>query len=46
MLQRVTYHYWYHIGEGQAVRQLLGHAKLPQFIGNIHVEAPYEPEAD
>lgn len=45
MLQRLTYHYWYHIGEGQAVRQLLGHAHLPQFVGNIHVEAPYVAEA-
>jgi hypothetical protein len=44
MLQRLTYHYWYHIGESQAVRQLLGHAQLPQFVGSIEVEAPYEPE--
>ena len=44
MLRRVTYHYWYHIGESQAVRQLLGHRDLPEFVGNIHDEAPYVPE--
>jgi hypothetical protein len=46
MLRRVTYHYWYHIGESQAVRQLLGHTNLPEFVGNIHDEAPYVPEGD
>ena len=25
MIRRTTYHYWYHLGEGLAVRQLLGH---------------------
>ena len=44
MLQRVIYHYWYHIGESQAVRQLLGHTNLPEFVGEIGVEAPYRPE--
>jgi hypothetical protein len=44
MLRRVTYHYWYHIGESQAVRQLLGHSGLPDFVGDIHDEAPYVPE--
>lgn len=44
MLRRVTYHYWYHIGESQAVRQLLGHKNLPDFVGDIHDEAPYVPE--
>jgi len=24
-IQRVTYHYWFHIGEILAIRQLLGH---------------------
>jgi hypothetical protein len=45
MLRRVTYHYWYHIGESQAARQLLGHKRLPDFVGNIDEEAPYRPEA-
>lgn len=44
LLQRVIYHYWFHIGESQAVRQLLGHVDLPEFVGDIHLEAPYQPE--
>ena len=44
LLQRVIYHYWYHTGENQAIRQQLGHARLPQFVGNIDDEAPYRPE--
>ena len=27
-LRRVTYHYWYHTGEIQAIRQMLGHSNL------------------
>ena len=34
MIMRVTYHYFYHIGEMQAIRQLLGHKDLPSYIGN------------
>ncbi len=41
VLYRVTYHYWYHIGEAQAIRQLLGHTGLPQFVGKI---PPYRPD--
>jgi hypothetical protein len=44
MLRRVTYHYWYHNGEAQAIRQMLGHTNLPVFVGAIHDEAPYVPE--
>lgn len=40
---RTTYHYWFHNGEAQAVRQLLGHTDLPQFVGDIGDEAPYRP---
>lgn len=43
-LRRLTYHYWFHLGESQAVRQLLGHKNLPQFVGDIG-QAPYVPEA-
>ncbi|RPH59673.1 MAG: DinB family protein [Chloroflexi bacterium] len=43
-LHRITYHYWYHIGEIQAIRQLLGHKDLPEYVGDIEVEAPYRPE--
>jgi hypothetical protein len=44
VLRRMTYHYWYHIGESQAVRQLLGHADVGNFVGAIHTEAPYTSE--
>ena len=43
-LRRVTYHYWYHIGEIQAIRQMLGQSDLPEYVGDIEVEAPYRPE--
>ncbi len=43
-LRRVTYHYWYHTGENQAMRQMLGHANLPEYVGDIEEEAPYRPE--
>jgi hypothetical protein len=42
-LYRITYHYWYHIGEIQAVRQMLGHQKLPVYVGNMEKLAPYMP---
>jgi len=45
LLQRVIYHYWYHIGENLAIRQQLGHERLPQFVGNIDRQAPYRPES-
>jgi hypothetical protein len=44
LLQRVLYHYWYHTGENMAIRQLLGHTDLPEFVGDIDGEAPYRPE--
>jgi hypothetical protein len=44
-IQRVCYHYWYHLGEGMAVRQMLGHTRLPQYVGNIDGIAPYRPES-
>ena len=44
LLRRTTYHYWYHIGEIQAVRQLVGHTNLPDFVGDIGEEAPYRRE--
>jgi hypothetical protein len=43
LLQRVIYHYWYHIGENMAIRQNLQHTNLPDFVGNIDDEAPYQP---
>ena len=44
LLQRVIYHYWYHTGENAAIRQQLGHTRLPQFVGDIDAKAPYRPE--
>lgn len=43
MLMRNIYHYWYHIGEMQAVRQLLGHANLAEYVGDMD-SASYYPE--
>lgn len=43
-LRRLTYHYWFHLGESQAVRQMLGHHDLPTFVGDIN-QAPYMTEA-
>lgn len=41
VMRRVTYHYWYHIGESLAARQFMGHANLPDFVGDL---PPYQPE--
>ena len=43
-LGRSTYHYWYHLGEAMAIRQLLGHQHLAQFVGNLGSQAPYTGE--
>ena len=43
LLQRNVYHYWFHTGEAHAVRQMLGHGELPQFVGEMS-EARYLPE--
>jgi uncharacterized damage-inducible protein DinB len=43
LLLRNIYHYWYHTGEASAVRQMLGHAKVPEFVGDMSV-ATYQPE--
>src|SRR6266850_2122583 len=44
-LHRTTYHYWFHLGESQAIRQLLGPAKkLPDFVGGFG-SSQYRPEA-
>jgi DinB superfamily len=44
LLLRTIYHYWYHCGENQAIRQQLGHTGLGQFVGDLDGEAPYVPE--
>jgi hypothetical protein len=45
MIQRVTYHYWFHTGEAQAVRQMLGHTDLPEYVGGFADAASYRPES-
>jgi hypothetical protein len=42
-LLRMIYHYWYHIGEIQATRQILEHKDLPGYVGDIDMLAPYRP---
>jgi hypothetical protein len=43
-IRRLTYHYWFHIGEIQAIRQMLGHKRLPVYVGNLEGKAPYRAE--
>jgi hypothetical protein len=43
-LRRMTYHYWFHIGEILAIRQILGHRKLPEYVGNLESLAGYRAE--
>jgi uncharacterized damage-inducible protein DinB len=45
LLMRNIDHYWYHTGEASAVRQMLGHAGLPEFVGDMSA-AVYTPEAE
>jgi hypothetical protein len=44
LILRTIYHYWYHTGENMAIRQSLGHTNLPDFVGDIDIEAPYRAE--
>lgn len=43
-IRKLTYHYWFHIGEIQAIRQLLGQTRLPVYVGDLEAKAPYRPE--
>ena len=45
-IRRMTYHYWFHIGEILAIRQQLGGKGLPEYVGSIEARAPYRPERD
>ncbi len=45
LLLRNIYHYWFHTGEAHAIRQMLGHPDLPQFVGEFG-DAGYRPEAE
>lgn len=44
LLQRTTYHYFYHIGEASAIRQLQGDTDLPVFVLHNKEEETYRPE--
>lgn len=37
LLQRTTFHYWFHIGEVHALRQQMGHPDLPDFVGSMEM---------
>jgi len=43
LVLRNIYHYWHHLGEAHAIRQMLGHQDLPQFVGDMS-SAFYRPE--
>jgi len=43
-IRRLTYHYWFHIGEILAIRQVIGGPRLPEYVGAIEAKAPYRPE--
>jgi hypothetical protein len=43
-IRRMTFHYWFHIGEIQAIRQMLDQPRLPQYVGNLEGRAPYRPD--
>ena len=45
MILRGTYHYWYHTGEAHAIRDLLGHIDLAEFVGDMS-QAVYQPEEE
>lgn len=42
MMHRAIYHYWFHLGEAHAIRQMLGHRNLPEFVG-AQDDAVYRP---
>ena len=44
LLLRNIYHYWFHIGEAHAIRQMLGHPNLPQFVGDMEM-VEYQTES-
>ena len=43
-IRRMTYHYWFHIGEILAIRQMIGGKGLPEYVGAIEAKAPFRPE--
>ena len=43
LLLRQTWHYWYHLGEAQAIRQALGDEDLVQYVGRMGAEVMFRP---
>ena len=43
-IRRMTYHYWFHIGEILAIRQVIGGKRLPEYVGALEQKAPYRPD--
>ena len=43
-LRRMTFHYWFHIGQNIAIRKMLGHSNYGVYVGDIDNEAPYVPD--
>jgi hypothetical protein len=43
-LMRNIFHYWFHTGEAHAIRQILGHTNLLDFVGDMSM-AVYIPES-
>lgn len=43
LLLRTTYHEWYRMGENETIRQMLGHADRPVYVGDVNGDAPYRP---
>lgn len=35
LLLRNIYHYWFHIGEAHAIRDMLGHKDVPEFVSEM-----------
>jgi hypothetical protein len=35
LLLRNIFHYWFHLGKAHSIRQLMGHANLPQYVGTM-----------
>lgn len=45
ILLRQTWHYWYHLGEAQTIRQGLGHKDLLQYVGRLDDFAMHRPHS-
>lgn len=46
LLQRNIYHYWFHTGEALAIRQMLGHSDLPEFVGDMSGLGKYRQDQE